>query len=55
MHSAELAIEHTATTDAATVVNLTNHAYWNLTGRGGTVEDHPIRTPRITTCPSTTG
>ena len=41
----ELAIEHTATTDAPTVVNLTNHAYWNLTGRGGTVEDHRVRIP----------
>jgi aldose 1-epimerase len=45
VRGAELAIEHTATTDAATVVNLSNHAYWNLTGRGGTVEDHRIRIP----------
>lgn len=28
----ELQIEFTATTDLPTVVNLTNHAYWNLTG-----------------------
>lgn len=27
-----LRIEHTATTDAPTVVSLTNHAYWNLGG-----------------------
>ena len=39
----ELHIEHTATTDAPTVVNTTNHAYFNLTGRGGSVEDHRIR------------
>lgn len=40
----ELTIEHTATTDAPTVVNLTNHAYLNLAG-GGTVEDHLVRIP----------
>jgi aldose 1-epimerase len=42
---AEVHIDHTATTDAPTVVNLTNHAYFNLTGRGGTVEDHKLRIP----------
>lgn len=41
----ELLVEHTATTDAPTVVNLTNHGYWNLTGRGGPVEDHVVRIP----------
>ena len=41
---AELSIEHTARTDAPTVVNLTNHAYWNLAG-GGTVEDHVLHLP----------
>jgi aldose 1-epimerase len=35
-------IEHTARTDAPTVVNLTNHAYLNLAG-GGTVDDHVVR------------
>jgi aldose 1-epimerase len=45
VRGAELAIEHTATTDAPTVVSLTNHAYWNLTGRGGSVEDHVVRIP----------
>jgi aldose 1-epimerase len=44
VHGAELTIEHTATTDAATVVNLTNHAYWNLAG-GGSVEDHVVTIP----------
>jgi aldose 1-epimerase len=38
----ELRIEYTATTDAPTVLSLTNHAYWNLAG-GGTVEDHEVQ------------
>jgi aldose 1-epimerase len=38
----ELVIEFTATADKATPVNLTNHAYWNLSGGTGTILEHEM-------------
>ena len=38
----DLVITTTAVTDAATVVSLANHAYWNLAG-GGTIDEHVLQ------------
>ena len=35
----ELVIDYTAPSEADTIVNLTNHAYFNLAGRHGTILD----------------
>jgi len=39
----ELQIRYTATTDKPTVVNLTNHAYFNLTGCKEDIRGHQVR------------
>jgi aldose 1-epimerase len=41
-NTGELRIDYRATTDQKTVLNLTNHSYFNLAG-GGTIRDHQMQ------------
>jgi aldose 1-epimerase len=44
LHERTLTVTYAATTDAPTVLNLTNHAYFNLAGEGtGTVDAHLVQ------------
>jgi aldose 1-epimerase len=38
-----LSIAYEADTDNPTIVNLTNHAYWNLTGEAGSIASHTLK------------
>ena len=39
----ELYIEYSATTDKKTIINLTNHSYFNLTGEKEDIDDHLLK------------
>jgi aldose 1-epimerase len=52
-----LTIEYTATTDKATVVNITSHAYWNLSGEGSAngAMGHVLTIPAASYLPTDAG
>jgi aldose 1-epimerase len=52
-----LMVEYTATTDKATIVNISNHAYWNLSGEGSPngAMGHLLTIPALTYLPTDAG
>jgi len=52
-----LSIEYSATTDKLTIANLTNHAYWNLSGEGSSngAMGHVVTIPAQTYLPTDDG
>jgi aldose 1-epimerase len=52
-----LTIEYVATTDKATIANITNHAYWNLSGEGSAngAMGHVVTIPAQTYLPTDDG
>ena len=51
-----LSIDYRAKTDKPTIVNLTNHAYWNLSGEGaGSVMEHLLAIPADAYLPTDAG
>lgn len=52
-NNSELYIEYCAKTDRKTIVNLTNHAYWNINGHdSGSVLDHELLIPAMRYTPT---
>jgi aldose 1-epimerase len=53
----ELTIEYVATSDRPTIANITNHAYWNLSGEGSTngAMGHVVTIPAETYLPTDSG
>lgn len=53
----ELTIEYVATTDRPTIANITNHAYWNLSGEGssGGAMGHVVTIPAESYLPTDAG
>lgn len=53
----ELRIEYVATTDRPTIANITNHAYWNLSGEGSAngAMEHVVTIPAESYLPTDSG